>query len=118
MKIPVRSVSVDHRQWLRERGIATPDALIGRTESSEPVEPPELRALPEGVTEWMVHPGYPDADSGSEYDLARREDLEMIQRARVRERFDRPMWGEGVVRSTHKDAFTYPGGPLEELLES
>ena len=30
---PVRSVNPDHRQWLRERGIATPDLLIGRTES-------------------------------------------------------------------------------------
>ena len=30
---PVRSVNPDHRQWLRERNIDTPDLLIGRTES-------------------------------------------------------------------------------------
>jgi predicted glycoside hydrolase/deacetylase ChbG (UPF0249 family) len=107
--VPVRSVSADHRQWLRERGIATPDTLIGRTESSEPVEPPELRDLPPGVTEWMTHPGYPDEESGSEYDLARREDLEMVQRARVRERFDTPMWGTEARRSTHKQAFALAG---------
>ncbi len=79
--VPVRSVSQDHRQWLQERGIATPDLLIGRMRSSEPADPPELRELPAGVTEWMTHPGYPDPESGSEYDLARREDLDSLLRA-------------------------------------
>ena len=102
--IPVRSVSRDHRQWLSERGIATPDLLIGRMTTSEPVEPPELRELPPGVTEWAVHPGYPDPESGSSYDLARREDLDMVTRARVRARFDEPIWGD-AVRATHTDAF-------------
>ena len=46
--VPVRSVSRDHRQWLRERGIATPDLLIGRTDSTEPVEPPELTGAARG----------------------------------------------------------------------
>lgn len=114
IKIPVRSVSADHRQWLRERGIATPDLLVGRMHTSEPAEPPELRELPDGVTEWMTHPGYPDPESGSEYDLARREDLDEILRARVRERFDRPIWGEDVARTDHASAFAYEGGPLEE----
>lgn len=112
--VPVRSVSVDHRQWLTERGVATPDLLIGRTRSSEPAEAAELRDLPPGVTEWMTHPGYPDPESGSEYDLARREDLDELLRARVRERFDKPVWGEDVVRATHREAFAYYGGPLEE----
>jgi hypothetical protein len=111
--VPVRSVNQDHRQWLRERGIATPDQLIGRTRSNEPVEPPELRDLPVGVTEWYTHPGYPDPDSGSSYDVARREDLETIQRARVRERFDKPIWGD-AERTVHSEAWRYPGGPLEE----
>ena len=114
MKVPVRSVNPDHRQWLRERGVATPDLLIGRMRSSDPAEPPELRRLPAGVTEWMTHPGYPDPESGSEYDLARREDLDEILRAHVRERFDKPVWGEDVIRSTHKEAFAYAGGALEE----
>jgi predicted glycoside hydrolase/deacetylase ChbG (UPF0249 family) len=102
MGVPVRSVSRDHRQWLSERGIRTPDTLLGRTTSSEPVEPAQLRDLPAGVTEWMVHPGYPDSDSGSEYDLGRREDLDMVMRARVRERFDKPIWGD-AIRATHAE---------------
>jgi predicted glycoside hydrolase/deacetylase ChbG (UPF0249 family) len=44
---PVRSVNPDHRQWLRERNIDTPDLLIGRTESKGPAEPPEVRNPPE-----------------------------------------------------------------------
>ena len=113
-KASVRSVSADHRQWLQERGIDTPDLLIGRTRSSDPAQPAELRDLPPGVTEWMTHPGYPDPDSGSEYDLARREDLDELLRARVRARFDKPIWGESVLRSTHREAFAYPGGALED----
>lgn len=114
--VPVRSVNPDHRQWLRERGIATNDMLLGRTESKEPADPPELRNLPPGVTEWFTHPGYPDAESGSEYDVARREDLDSLLRARVRERFDEPVW-TGAQRSTHTAAFAYPGGPLERATE-
>lgn len=102
--VPVRSVSADHRQWLRERGIHTPDALIGRTRSSEPDEPPELRHLQPGVTEWFVHPGHPDADSGSSYDLARKEDLATMHRCMVRARYDEPLWGD-AVRATHAEAF-------------
>lgn len=113
IKVPVRSVSEDHRQWLRERGVATQDLLLGRDRSSDPAEPEELRALPPGITEWMTHPGYPDPESGSEYDLARREDLDELLRARVRERFDTPIWGTEVVRTTHQQAFAYTGGPLE-----
>jgi predicted glycoside hydrolase/deacetylase ChbG (UPF0249 family) len=101
--IPVRSVNRDHRQWLSERRIRTPDLLIGRMTSSDPVEPPELRNLSAGVTEWMVHPGYPDAESGSSYDLARREDLDMVTRAQIRARFDRPIWGD-AVRATYAKA--------------
>jgi chitin disaccharide deacetylase len=112
MHVPVRSVSVEHRQWLSERGISTCDLLIGRLSTTDPVEPPELRSLPPGVTEWAVHPGYPDSESGSGYDLARREDLEMVTRARVRERFDQPVWGD-AVRATHAEAFAQPPGPAE-----
>lgn len=114
--VPVRSVSRDHRQWLRERGIATPDLLLGRLESNQPPEPPELRSLPQGVTEWFTHPGYPDSDSGSEYDIARREDLDTLLRHRVRERFDTPIWGN-AERTVHGMAFEYPGGPLEDAAE-
>jgi predicted glycoside hydrolase/deacetylase ChbG (UPF0249 family) len=105
MGVPVRSVSADHRQWLRERGIHTPDALIGRMRSSEPAgEPPELRHLAPGVTEWAVHPGHPDSASGSSYDLARQEDLETLHRCMVRARYDQPYWGD-AIRVNHADAF-------------
>lgn len=102
--VPVRSVNPDHRQWLRERGIPTPDTLIGRMRSNEPAEPPELRALPEGVTEWVTHPGHPDSESGSSYDIARQEDLALLQKVMVRARFDEPVWGD-ARRATMTGAF-------------
>ena len=109
---PVRSVNPDHRQWLRERGIDTPDMLIGRTESKEPAEPPELRNPPPGVTEWMVHPGRPDSESGSSYDLARQEDLALLQKVMVRARYDEPVWGE-AKRVTLTEAFAQERGDVE-----
>jgi hypothetical protein len=51
----------------------------------------------------MVHPGYPDAEAGSSYDIARREDLEIVTRAQVRARFDEPIWGD-AVRATYAEA--------------
>jgi predicted glycoside hydrolase/deacetylase ChbG (UPF0249 family) len=104
ISVPVRSVGRDHRQWLRERGIPTEDTLIGRMKTAEPVEPPELRALPTGVTEWAVHPGHSDEASGSSYDLARQEDLELLQRCMVRARYDEPYWGN-AIRATQAEAF-------------
>jgi len=103
--VPVRSVNPDHRQWLRERGIDTPDLLIGRMESKGPAEPPEIRNPPQGVTEWMVHPGHPDKESGSTYDRARHEDLALLQKVMVRARYDEPVWGD-ARRSTLKEAFS------------
>ncbi len=105
---PVRAVGRDHRQWLSERGIMTPDHLIGRTEPEEDSEPPDLRDLPTGVTEWFVHPGYPDAASGSSYDEARKEDLDLVTRLQLRARFDQPVW-EGARRSRFGPAFDRTG---------
>ena len=102
---PVRSVNPDHRQWLRERGIDTPDLLIGRTESKEPAEPPEVRNPPDGITEWMVHPGHADSDSGSTYDRARQEDLAVLQKIMLRARYDEPVWGD-ARRTTLTEAFS------------
>ena len=102
--VPVRSVNSDHRQWLRERGIPTPDHLIGRTRSNEPVEPPELRNPPQGVIEWVTHPGHADSESGSSYDRARHEDLELLQRVMVRARYDEAIWKD-ARRSGLKEAF-------------
>ncbi len=82
--LPVRSIDAAHRRLLRERGVATPDRLVGRLAEAAEALPQELRAaveggaLPAGVTEWMVHPGYPDPESGSGYDAGRGEDLELV----------------------------------------
>jgi predicted glycoside hydrolase/deacetylase ChbG (UPF0249 family) len=81
--LPVRSVDADHRRMLRAAGVATPDRLIGRMDPSEPALPGLLaqgrgRTPPPGVTEWMVHPGYPDPRSGSSLDEAREEDLDLL----------------------------------------
>jgi predicted glycoside hydrolase/deacetylase ChbG (UPF0249 family) len=80
-RIPVRSVNERHRRLLRDAGVRTPDRLVGRLDPSRPALPPLLaegRALPAGVTEWMVHPGRVDPSSGSAYNEAREEDLELV----------------------------------------
>jgi chitin disaccharide deacetylase len=84
--LPVRSVDEPHRALLRRLGVATPDRLVGRlSEEPEAALPPELRRaveegaeLPPGVTEWMVHPGHADPGTGSGYDHAREEDLDLL----------------------------------------
>jgi predicted glycoside hydrolase/deacetylase ChbG (UPF0249 family) len=84
--LPVRSIDANHRRILRRAGAATPDRLIGRySEEPDGALPGELQAvvegegsLPRGVTEWMVHPGHPDPESGSGYDQAREEDLDLL----------------------------------------
>lgn len=105
---PVRAIGRDHRQWLSERGIPTTDELIGRISEDEAPEPPELRQLSEGVTEWFVHPGYPDTRSGSAYDVGRKEDLDLVTRLQLRARFDEPVWGQ-AVRTTFSEALARPG---------
>jgi hypothetical protein len=82
----VRSADADHRRVLRSAGAATPDRLIGRySEEPDGALPVELGPvvegkgdLPGGITEWMVHPGHPDPESGSGYDQAREEDLDLL----------------------------------------
>jgi predicted glycoside hydrolase/deacetylase ChbG (UPF0249 family) len=105
--LPVRSVDANHRRILRREGVATPDRLIGRY-SEEPHEalPAELRpvvdaggGLPPGITEWMVHPGHPDPESGSGYDLAREEDLDLLLSLCL-------LPGLSGARATHAAAFS------------
>ena len=98
--MPVRSVETGHRQRLRASSAMTQDLLIGRIRPSSPPLPTPLAAdgaLPSGVTEWMVHPGYRDAEAGSSYDAAREEDLELVLgiSAELRQR---------VRRGTHRQA--------------
>ncbi len=80
LAIPVRSIDEPHRELLREAGASTPDQLVGRYDESQQVVPVELAQPTPAAAwiEWMVHPGYPDPDSGSSYDHGRREDLEAV----------------------------------------
>jgi predicted glycoside hydrolase/deacetylase ChbG (UPF0249 family) len=84
LRVPVRAVGEDHRFRLEERGIATPDRLVGRMHEHEPALPRLLadaldeEALPWGITEWVVHPGHSDPDSGSSYDRGREADLALL----------------------------------------
>jgi predicted glycoside hydrolase/deacetylase ChbG (UPF0249 family) len=98
--LPVRSIDAWHHQLLRRLRVATPNRLIGRLDESSPAKPPELGALREGVTEWMVHPGYADPAAGSSYDAGREEDLWLLL-----ELGDRDAWrARGIERRTHADA--------------
>jgi predicted glycoside hydrolase/deacetylase ChbG (UPF0249 family) len=81
----VRSIGESDRRRLRERGVRTPDRLIGRLRGEEPALPPELRdlrsgsaPLTAGLTEWVVHPGLADPAAGSAFDAARDEDLGLL----------------------------------------
>lgn len=107
LSIPVRSVSPRHRRLLRCLGAPTPDRLIGRLGETEPALPDEIRdwlehgSAPQGVTEWMVHPGRTDPQRGSSYDRGRAADLELLL-----ELGDRERWANrGIQR----------GGPAEAL---
>ena len=102
--LPVRSVATGHRSLLRRAGVATPDLLVGRSDPGERALPEELRdavegdgALPAGITEWMVHPGYADPASGSSYDAPRSEDLRLVLRLA-----DHPRLSQ--ARATHAEA--------------
>ena len=104
LELPVRSVASAHRRFLRERGVNTADRLVGRLDEEEDALPEEIAAWLEadrparteadGLTEWMVHPGHPDPDSGSSYDAGRGEDLALLL-----DLGDRAAWRvRGVVR--------------------
>ena len=89
LDLPVRSVDAAHRRALQGAGVRTPDLLIGRLDEAEPLPPPELLDLPDGWTEWMVHPGYAAGSGVSSYDAGREEDLEALLELRLPERVTR-----------------------------
>jgi predicted glycoside hydrolase/deacetylase ChbG (UPF0249 family) len=103
-ELPVRSIDAGHRRLLRACGVATPDRLVGRFGEDDSFLPAEARVLleggelPEGVTEWMVHPGYRDPKLGSSYDAGREEDLRLLL-----ELADEPRMR--AVRQTHRSVF-------------
>ena len=84
LSIPVRPASDRHRDLLRERGVPAVDRVLGRMSEAVPALPPDIARWreaggdPPGVSEWIVHPGHPDAQVGSSYDRGRGEDLELL----------------------------------------
>jgi predicted glycoside hydrolase/deacetylase ChbG (UPF0249 family) len=84
--VRVRSVDDSHRELLRRHGVLTPERLLGRLHPGEPVMPAAVAAVrggdppPEGLSEWMVHPGERDPAAGSSYDETRVEDLSLLLR--------------------------------------
>ena len=81
LAVPVRAISAEHRERLRELGIDCPERLVGRMSEADPLQPAAVTALlsggelPPGLTEWVVHPGFADPGLGSAYDAGREEDL-------------------------------------------
>jgi hypothetical protein len=61
----------------------------------------------------MTHPGHPDKESGSSYDIARQEDLGVLQKIMLRARYDEPVWGD-ARRVTLKGAFAQVRDDVEE----
>jgi predicted glycoside hydrolase/deacetylase ChbG (UPF0249 family) len=101
LRVPVRAVSPPHRAQLREAGVITTDRLVGRLFEHQIALPLEIgrwlvgERIPEGSTEWLVHPGLRDPASGSSYDAGRPEDLALLLELGDRERWRRA----GIVRS-------------------
>lgn len=87
--LPVRSVSAQMRAALQTRGVKTNPHFIGDAGSAaywtlERLET-ELRALPDGVTELMCHPGYKPEKTRSGYAEQREVELETFLSARAKE---------------------------------
>ncbi len=84
--IRVRCVGPEHRERLRALGVTTPDRLIGRYEETESPVPIEVASVeaggepPDGLTEWMTHPGLADPGAGSSFDAGREDDLDVLLR--------------------------------------
>jgi predicted glycoside hydrolase/deacetylase ChbG (UPF0249 family) len=99
--IPVRAINPPHRALLRHAGVKTTDRLVGRQFEHHAVLPLEIDRwlsqgrVPPGTTEWCVHPGYRDPQSGSSYDAGRPEDLAVLLELGDRERWRRA----GIDRS-------------------
>ncbi len=81
LRVPVRSQDDEARQSTRAGGLRTPDHFFGES-GPEPYWSTErllaqLAALPEGISEFMTHPGYFDADLAySRYGKQREVELQ------------------------------------------
>ena len=82
--IRVRAIDDAQRDRLRAAGVPCAERLIGRILETEGALPLELdrymrgEGPPDGLTEWMVHPGRCDPSAGSSLDSAREADLMLL----------------------------------------
>ncbi|MFQ5828499.1 MAG: carbohydrate deacetylase [Candidatus Methylomirabilia bacterium] len=89
LAVPVRSQDDESRRSARAAGLRTPDHFFGES-GPEPYWSTErtlahLRALPEGVSEFMTHPGFYDQDLAySRYGKQREVELEGLTAEAVR----------------------------------
>jgi predicted glycoside hydrolase/deacetylase ChbG (UPF0249 family) len=94
IKVPVRSQDDLARAAARRAGRRTPDHFVGDA-GAEPYWTAErvlteLRAVKEGVTEFMTHPGHYDSDLAySRYGRQRDAELEGLTDPRARELIER-----------------------------
>ncbi|RKH38080.1 carbohydrate deacetylase [Corallococcus llansteffanensis] len=96
--LPVRSIDADMRAALRARGVATNDHFVGESGEAAYWTPERFaHALatlsPEGVTEWMCHPGYLPEVVTSRYAAQREVELATFLHPHSREALER----EGLV---------------------
>ena len=90
IKVPVRSQDAEVRAAARQLRLSTPDHFFGES-GPEPYWSVErvldhLKALPDGVSEFMTHPGYFDDDlAGSRYGKQREVELRGLTDPRARE---------------------------------
>lgn len=93
IRVPVRSGDAQVRAAARRLKLRTPDHFMGGSGpeaywSSERLLA-HLASLPDGVSEFMTHPGYFDQDlAGSRYGAQREVELEGLTDPRVRESVD------------------------------
>ncbi len=93
IRVPVRSQDALVRAAARRLKLRTPDHFMGESGpeaywSSERLLA-HLASLPDGVSEFMTHPGYFDPDlAGSRYGPQREVELEGLTDPRVRESVD------------------------------
>ncbi len=94
IKVPVRSQDDQVRAAARRQRLSTPDHFFGES-GPEPYWSVErllghLKALPDGVSEFMTHPGYFDKDlAGSRYGKQREVELQGLTDPAARELISR-----------------------------
>jgi chitin disaccharide deacetylase len=81
--LPVRAGSAEHARRLRDAGLACPDAFVMTFFGADRIDADSLiailRALPDGVSELMCHPGYDDeALRDSSYRAERETELRTL----------------------------------------